>query len=88
VVALRLPVRRATATGLVVIIVNSATALLARADTGLDARLTVELSLAAALAAVGGAMLSPKVPAGLLRRAFGVLVLFAAVYTAWETARA
>lgn len=86
VVAVRLPMRRATATGLLVIIVNSVVSLLARAGGVIDVGLTVELSLAAALAAIGGAMLSPRVAAGSLKRAFGVLILAAAAYTAWHTA--
>ncbi len=82
VLALRLPVHRASATGLVVIVVNCLVGLLARADASVDVRLTVILAASAAVAAVGGALLAPHVPAVGLRRAFGVLILAVAVYTA------
>lgn len=82
VLALRLPVHRASATGLVVIVVNCLVGLLARADASVDVRLTLVLGASAAVAAVGGALLAPHVPAAGLRRAFGVLILAVAVYTA------
>jgi len=81
VTALHFPVRRAAATSLVVILVNSVVSLLARGSTAdLDLALTLTLVLAAAVGAVGGALLSPKIPAPTLRRSFGGLTVFVAVY--------
>ncbi len=83
VTALHFPVRRAAATSLVVIMVNSLVSLVARGSTvDLDLGLTLALVLAAAVGSVGGALLSPRVPAPTLRKSFGGLTLAVAAYMA------
>ena len=80
--AMRLPVKRATATALVVIVINSATALVVRhGDLGPPAHTTV-LVAATALFAVLGAVVSHRIPGWLLSTAFGTLMLAVAVFTA------
>lgn len=74
-----MPVRKATATGLLVIVVNSAVALVARGTAYLATDLVVPLGLVTAAAAAVGAVLSARVPSVALRQAFGVLVLLVAV---------
>jgi len=80
--AMRLPVKRATATALVVIVINSATALVVRhGDLGPPAH-TAVLVAATALFAVLGAVVSHRIPGWLLSSAFGTLMLAVAVFTA------
>ena len=81
VAALRVPVKRATATALVVIVVNSAVALVARHEHLVDLTTAVELAAITAVFAVVGALLSRRVPAWVLSSAFGVLLVLVAVYT-------
>lgn len=80
--ALHMPMRRASATALVVIVVNSLIAYAARFGTHIDAPLTLTIGLFTAAAAVAGALVSPRFSAVSLQRAFGVLILLVA---AWET---
>lgn len=80
--ALRMPMRRASATALVVIVVNSLIAYGARFGTGADLGLTLALALITAAAAIVGAAVSPRFSSVALQRAFGVLILLVA---AWET---
>ena len=70
-----LPVKKATATGLVVIIINSATALAARGPGLVDWGVTAELSGFAVLGAVFGALLSHRLSDRLIKRLFGFLLL-------------
>lgn len=87
VTALRFPVRRAAATSLVVILVNSLVSLLARGSVAnLDLGLTLALVVTAAVGAVGGALLSPRIPAPTLRKSFGGLTLAVAAYMAAQVA--
>lgn len=79
--AMNLPVKRATATGLVVIVMNSAVALAVRhSDLG-PLNLTFSLAAATAVFAIVGALVSSKIPGWVLSGAFGVLMLLVGGYT-------
>ncbi len=82
VAAVGLPMTQAAATGLVVIVINSAVALVARHGHLPPVGPLLLLAGAAALAAVGGALLSRKVPAWTLSAGFGALILVVAGLTA------
>jgi uncharacterized membrane protein YfcA len=80
--AMRLPVKRATATALVVIVINSATALVVRhGDLGPPAHTAVLVAATAGFAALG-AVVSHRIPGWLLSTAFGTLTLAVAAFTA------
>ena len=81
VTAMRTPVRRATATALVVIVMNSAVALAVRHHSLGSVGLTAWLAGATAVFAVVGAAVSPRVPGWLLSAAFGTLMVVVAGYT-------
>lgn len=81
VAALRVPVKRATATALVVIVVNCAVALVAKHDHLTDPGTALELAALTAVFAVVGAVVSRRVPAWVLSSAFGSLLVLVAVYT-------
>jgi uncharacterized membrane protein YfcA len=79
--AMRVPIKRATATALVVIVINSAMALLVRhGNLGPPAH-TAELAAATAAFAVIGALVSHRIPGWLLSAAFGALMVAVAVFT-------
>lgn len=79
--ALRVPIKRATATALVVIVVNSAVALVVRhGNLGPPAH-TAALVAATGVFAVVGALVSHRIPGWLLSAAFGVLLMVVAVFT-------
>ena len=79
--AMRVPIKRATATALVVIVINSAVALTVRhGNLGPLAR-TAVLAAATAVFAVVGALVSHRVPGWLLSAAFGVLMVAVAAFT-------
>jgi uncharacterized membrane protein YfcA len=78
---MRVPVKRATATALVVIVMNSAVALAVRHGAISDPRATVELAMATAVFAVVGALVSRRVPGWVLALSFGTLLAVAAAYT-------
>ena len=79
--AVRVPIKRATATALVVIVVNSAVALVVRhGNLGPPAE-TLTLAAATATFAVVGALVSHRIPGWLLSATFGVLMLVVAVFT-------
>ena len=82
--ALALPMQYAVGTSLVVITVTSATALLARAGTGVapDWSLVTALTVMAVLGSVTGARLAARTDTRRLSTAFTGLVLAAAAYTA------
>lgn len=82
--ALALPMQYAVGTSLVVITVTSATALLARAGTGIapDWSLVTALTVMAVLGSVTGARLAARTDTRRLSTAFTGLVLAAAAYTA------
>lgn len=81
VAAMKLPVKRATATALVVIVMNSLVALAVRHSQLTDLRTTVELALITGFFAVVGALLSRRIPGWILSTTFGVLLALVAVYT-------
>lgn len=79
VLALGLPLERATATALVVIVVNALVALAARGGHGVDLAATVWTGLGAVTGGVAGALAAHRVPTATLRRAFGALLVVTAV---------
>ena len=81
VAAMRLPVKRATATALVVIVMNSLVALAVRHGQLTNLRATGELALVTAVFAVVGALVSRRIPGWILSTTFGLLLALVAVYT-------
>ena len=81
-----LPVKKATATGLVVIIINSATALAARGTDIVDWGVAAPLSALAIVGAVTGALLSRRLSDRLLKRLFGFLLLAVGFHEVWQLA--
>lgn len=81
VAAMKLPVKRATATALVVIVMNSLVALAVRHSQLTDLRTTAELALITGFFAVVGALLSRRIPGWILSTTFGALLALVAVYT-------
>lgn len=74
---------QAVATSLVVITINSAGALLARAGTAqFDWEVIVPFTLAAVAGSLGGKVVADRVSGATLTRAFAVLLIAVAVYTA------
>lgn len=84
VAAMRLPIRRATATALVVIVLNSAVALAVRHSHLAAPALTAGLAATTGVFAVLGAKVSQRVPAWVLSAVFGSLMLVVAAYTATQ----
>ncbi len=80
VLALKMPMRRASATALVVILVNATVAFLAHGTAHLDGGLTAIVAAGTAVGAVLGAVLQPRIPSAALQRTFGVLLLVVAAY--------
>ena len=81
--ALGLSMPQAVATSLVVIAINSTGALLARAGTAqLDWAVVVPFTLAAIVGSLGGKKVTDRVSGRALTRAFAVLLIGVAVYTA------
>ncbi len=81
--ALGLSMPEAVATSLVVISINSAGALLARAGTAhFDWAVIIPFTLAAVAGSFGGKMVADRVSGATLTRAFAVLLIAVAVYTA------
>ncbi|MFC6237598.1 sulfite exporter TauE/SafE family protein [Longivirga aurantiaca] len=80
VLALRMPMRRASATALVVILVNVTVAFLAHGTEHVDGGLTAVVAVGTAVGAVLGAVLQPRIPSAALQRTFGVLLLVVAAY--------
>jgi uncharacterized membrane protein YfcA len=81
VTAIKMPVRRATATGLVVIAINSAVALVARHGSEPAWRITLTMAAATAACTIVGALLSRRIPGWMLSAGFGALTLLIAAYT-------
>lgn len=79
--AMGVPIKRATATALVVIVINSAVALVVRHGNLGPAAHTVALAAATGDSAVVGALVSHRIPGWLLSAAFGVLMVAVAVFT-------
>ncbi len=80
VLAVKMPMKRASATALLVIAINTAVAFAAHGVSHLDHQVTVAIGLATAVGAVVGAVLQPRVNAVNLQRAFGILLLLVAAY--------
>lgn len=81
-----LPVRKATATGLLVIVINSVVALVARGTGYLPWPVTGQLAVAAVVGALAGALLSRRVPSATLKRSFGWLLLLIGAHEVWQLA--
>jgi len=79
--AMRVPIKRATATALVVIVINSAVALAVRHGNLGPPGHTAALAVSTAVFAVIGALLSHRIPGWLLSAAFGSLMLAVALFT-------
>ncbi|GGL10303.1 UPF0721 transmembrane protein [Mangrovihabitans endophyticus] len=86
VLALDLPMSAAVGTSLVIIAINSATSLAARAGGDpVDWATTAPFAIAAMAASLGGRRLAARVPEAIATRAFAVLVLLVAGYTIANT---
>lgn len=86
VLALGLPMSAAVGTSLLIIVVNSAVALLARAGTvSFDWTVIAPFTLAAMVGTLGGKRIADRLPATVATRAFAVLILMVAGYTAVRT---
>ena len=83
--AMKLPVKKATATALVVIVMNSAVAAAVRHASQGSASVTVSLAAASATFAVIGALVSRRVPGWVLSTAFAALMILVAIYTVVHT---
>ena len=81
VAAMHVPIKKATATALVVIVMNATIAFIARAGNLHDVRPTLVLAAMTAVFAVVGALVSRRVPAWVLSTSFGTLMVGVAVYT-------
>lgn len=86
--AMRLPIKRATATALVVIVINSAVALAVRHDDLGPPTLTAALAGSTIVFGFVGAKVSHRVPAWLLSATFGSLMVLVAIYTVAVAVRA
>ncbi|GAA3535737.1 sulfite exporter TauE/SafE family protein [Nocardioides daeguensis] len=86
VLALRLPMHLAVGTSLVIVALNSATALASRAaDAHVDASVVVPFAAAAMVATLGGKRVADRLPARLLQVAFALVMVLVAGYTAWQS---
>ena len=85
VTAMKLPIKKATATALVVIVMNSAVAAVVRHGSQGSLGITASLALASATFAVIGALVSRRVPGWVLSAAFACLMIVVAVYTVVHT---
>jgi uncharacterized membrane protein YfcA len=83
--AMKLPIKKATATALVVIVMNSAVAALVRHGSMSGLAVTLGLAAASATFAVIGALVSRRLPGWLLSTAFAVLMILVAIYTVVHT---
>jgi uncharacterized membrane protein YfcA len=83
--AMKLPIKKATATALVVIVMNSAVAAAVRHGSQGSVGVTVGLAAASATFAVIGALVSRRVPGWALSAAFAGLMILVAIYTVIHT---
>ena len=83
--AMKLPIKKATATALVVIVMNSAVAAVVRHGSQGSLGITVSLAAASATFAVIGALVSRHVPGWVLSAAFAGLMILVAIYTVIHT---
>lgn len=88
ILALRMPVHRAAATGLVVITINALVSLGTRAadQAAVDWALLGLLALAAAVGGVLGALAARRISGAVLRRSFGALMVAVAAFLALQVA--
>lgn len=83
--AMKLPIKKATATALVVIVMNSAVAAAVRHSSQGSLTITLGLAVASATFAVVGALVSRRLPGWVLSTAFAVLMILVAIYTLIHT---
>lgn len=83
-IALGFAMPRAVGTSLVVIAINSAVALGARAGTSFDPTVVVPFTAAAIAGTFGGTLVSNRVPADRLAQAFAVLLIAVSGYVATQ----
>lgn len=89
VLVLRLPMHQVVGTSLVVVSLNSATSLAARAETAhFDWSVILPFTAAAMAATIGGKLVADRLPARQLTHGFAVLMILVAGYTAWQGAPA
>jgi hypothetical protein len=81
-------IRQATATGLLVISINSMAALAVRGPEYLDLAVAAPMALGAAAGSFAGARIAPRMPRERLRQAFAALMVLAAAYLGLQTALA
>jgi hypothetical protein len=81
-------IRQATATGLLVIAINSLAALAVRGPEYLGLAVAAPMALGAAAGSFLGARIAPRMPRERLRQAFAALMVLAAVYLGLQTALA
>jgi hypothetical protein len=84
VLALGMPIAEATATALVVIVVNALVALAARGGQGVDLVVTAWTGAGAVTGAAAGALLAHRTSTVALRRTFGVLLVLVAALVLTE----
>ncbi len=86
VLALRLPMPQAVATSLVVVALNSSTALAARAtEVHVEWSVVAPFAAAAMVATFLGKRVADRLPARLLQAVFAALMVLVAAYTAWQS---
>lgn len=86
VLALRIPMREAVGTSLVVVAASSTVALTARvATTGVDWSVTLPFALAAVVATPLGHCVAERLPERTLRTGFAVLMVLVAGYVGWQS---
>lgn len=86
VLALRLPMQQAVGTSLLIVALNSATALVSRAaDVHVDWSVVAPFALAAMVATLLGKLVADRLPARLLQVAFAVLMVAVAGYMGWQS---
>ena len=83
--AMKLPIKKATATALVVIVMNSAVAAAVRHGSQGSVGITVSLAAASATFAVVGALVSRRLPGWMLSAGFAGLMILVAIYTVIHT---
>jgi uncharacterized membrane protein YfcA len=84
VLAMRMPIKIASSTALLVILVNVSVAFIAHGTSHVDPMLTVTISSTAAVGAVIGALLQARISPKRLQRAFALLLALAAAYSLYE----
>ncbi|AXT85044.1 sulfite exporter TauE/SafE family protein [Aeromicrobium sp. A1-2] len=86
VLALRLPIQQAVGTSLMIVALNSATALVSRAGTAhFDWAVIIPFTLAAMVATLIGKRVADRLPAAHVKHGFAALLLLVAGYTAWQS---